>query len=71
MRQKRVKTGRKKPAVAPTLSCKNLYFPAPTMPAESTACRFFTRRRQISAWQIKAREHALDFRLAWSLKGER
>jgi len=43
--QKRVKTGipnRKKPAVTPALSCKNLYFPAPTKLAESTASRFFT-----------------------------
>jgi len=43
--QKPVKTGipnRKKTAFATALSCKNLYFPAPTKPAESTACRFFT-----------------------------
>jgi hypothetical protein len=29
-------------ASATALSCKNLYFPAPTKPASSTPCRFFT-----------------------------
>src|SRR5208282_2721781 len=33
---------RQNTASAPALSCKNLYFPTPTKPASSTACRFFT-----------------------------
>jgi len=44
------------------------------MPAESTALSVLHKATKgddkISAWQIKAREHAVDFGLAWSLKGE-